>query len=876
MRSRARRPKNSSIPPTETDASANPATPDPRSTSDSAPPSPTSPRCPHVHVCGDLAELQLILDRQDLPDHVDPQLAAYRKLRGFVRRVAAGGAWSLSDFVRSALRDIWRSNADFKISAIWSGDSDAGNAEWQSWLTGDISRAGSLYSVSDQAKNWKIYRSAGGTMIDADAGLPIQFPKPMAGWSVDHSPDDDLGVEPLYRNFSESTAIRGLLRPSSGNSPSGVTSTVLLDPGWPCSLSVWPTKSQVKIAVRFVEGVSKFKGFQELWDQLAEPNLTFFEDEWLPLEKFLDREAEISTESRAVLLVDPKWESRRSDESVGYLVIRTSGNWDVWMSGCTIVTPSDKRDGIQSQRTELRLDGAPAKSVFGFPVSGEIVALLKPDRRPIESIARPLAIVTTVKPIDKEDEDPLTPVQAIWNVAQYGKDDSKIYRLKGSKGYDLPPNWVQQSLKEFEEWRASHPPVAADEKYDSRDQKLTRAIEWGLSRQHKHAKCFPQWFPPRVLNTSADEHPRLFEHLVLLDLNFGFRRHPFQDVIPNVGHSVSKLFWTALSTRVSGSPTANPPSGRLLQNLLNEEATITNELVDEFLHSSASAPDWWYPLIEWALPCFRSTAGTPPAKITGIDARLRQSDPCHGEVAEGITTYDPDKRGWLVCILGRQLPLTESNQCHDTHQWDRNDLWDLLLNLQIEMSAGPNEPTIPHWLFRDRTIVVVSGHLLRANGAKISHRLSWEHTALDCVRELEDNPRFRPLSYFRHVIVRFGCAGAVYLHRGRNSDGREIVSKSLFFDATAKSGFHRDPFEEGQVLGNNSIFAARILQHVLEFAPSQEGASSIIRSAIRQAIIDCQLLHKNGYGNAFSENDGIRFPASQPFEVLFNPLSTNK
>ena len=71
---------------------------------------------PHIHVMGDLARLSIFLENSLLPDHFDT-LAPYRKMWGFVRRTLRGGAWELCEFMRAAMRDVWRTNLPFECDA---------------------------------------------------------------------------------------------------------------------------------------------------------------------------------------------------------------------------------------------------------------------------------------------------------------------------------------------------------------------------------------------------------------------------------------------------------------------------------------------------------------------------------------------------------------------------------------------------------------------------------------------------------------------------------------------------------------------------------------------------------------------------------------
>jgi hypothetical protein len=170
--------------------------------------------------------------------------------------------------------------------------------------------------------------------------------------------------------------------------------------------------------------------------------------------------------------------------------------------------------------------------------------------------------------------------------------------------------------------------------------------------------------------------------------------------------------------------------------------------------------------------------------------------------------------------------------------------------------------------FTRNTIVVVSGQLLRATGAKISHRLSWERTAVDLVRQLQVPP-FSELKRFRHLIVRFGCSAAVHVF---NTPSKSTAR--IYYDATITAGFLRTPQKDGRVIGFNSVFAARILTAVTEM-PREDDEVPAIEHAIRRAIVDCQELYKKGFGASFKDESGFRIDYSAPAEVLFSRTSLN-
>jgi hypothetical protein len=95
----------------------------------------------------------------------------------------------------------------------------------------------------------------------------------------------------------------------------------------------------------------------------------------------------------------------------------------------------------------------------------------------------------------------------------------------------------------------------------------------------------------------------------------------------------------------------------------------------------------------------------------------------------------------------------------------------------------------------------------------------------------------------------------------------------LFYDATAKDGFHRDLTRNGQVIGANSVFAATLLRSLLHDPTSKVPTASEqdrVHTGIRQAIVDCQRLYDLGYGNSFDDFDSEQIDYAAPQRVLFD------
>jgi hypothetical protein len=136
----------------------------------------------------------------------------------------------------------------------------------------------------------------------------------------------------------------------------------------------------------------------------------------------------------------------------------------------------------------------------------------------------------------------------------------------------------------------------------------------------------------------------------------------------------------------------------------------------------------------------------------------------------------------------------------------------------------------------DRLVVVVSANDLRAEGLKISRRLSWERTAMDFVWQIASNPRHVALANSANLVVRFGIDGAVHYTR---SEGR--VESRLYYDpAVAEDGFADDC--PGEMAGFTSAFVASLAARV-----AKEGLSGV-GEGIRDGLRSSRALFRRGFG----------------------------
>lgn len=121
---------------------------------------------------------------------------------------------------------------------------------------------------------------------------------------------------------------------------------------------------------------------------------------------------------------------------------------------------------------------------------------------------------------------------------------------------------------------------------------------------------------------------------------------------------------------------------------------------------------------------------------------------------------------------------------------------------------------------RDRLTVIVNARDLRASGADISYRLSWEHTAETFFNQIQKNTGIRPLTLCTTLIVRFGVEGVILYQRVKDKE-----TARLFYDpATTEDGFFsRYP---GSMHGMFCAFAAGFSRILLDSDTPDDGILS--------------------------------------------------
>ena len=164
----------------------------------------------------------------------------------------------------------------------------------------------------------------------------------------------------------------------------------------------------------------------------------------------------------------------------------------------------------------------------------------------------------------------------------------------------------------------------------------------------------------------------------------------------------------------------------------------------------------------------------------------------------------------------------------------------------IDIPKGDATPALWDFLqkqFNDRLISIVSANALRNAGAIISRRISWEATAEDFAKNVDEVPSLRQ---FNHLLVRFGVTGVIHLNRHNNRS----YSYKLYYDQLATDGVFRDREKEGNIIGGNSIMSAWLaLKASEENGGSLQGnLDNLIDQSSACMIKSFQIFYRHGYG----------------------------
>ncbi len=144
---------------------------------------------------------------------------------------------------------------------------------------------------------------------------------------------------------------------------------------------------------------------------------------------------------------------------------------------------------------------------------------------------------------------------------------------------------------------------------------------------------------------------------------------------------------------------------------------------------------------------------------------------------------------------------------------------------------------------RDRLIVVLTTADLRRENLRVSKGISWERTAIDLYREINESPSLLNLRDARHVIVVLDGEGAFWMERSKDDSTRKF---HLIFDP--EHMVHEEWADsiglKGGTYGFGSCFTSAIAAHMAMF----KGIADITSQAIQQALRTMRILRIAGHG----------------------------
>ncbi|CAH0022662.1 unnamed protein product [Clonostachys rhizophaga] len=132
-------------------------------------------------------------------------------------------------------------------------------------------------------------------------------------------------------------------------------------------------------------------------------------------------------------------------------------------------------------------------------------------------------------------------------------------------------------------------------------------------------------------------------------------------------------------------------------------------------------------------------------------------------------------------------------------------------------------------------IVIVDADDLRAEGVELSRHLSWERTADDFVRNIASNGEHGTVVSCAHLIVRFGCEGAIYYQGQKKS-----LATLLCSSEKAEGNFIQSQSEP--MVGLSTAFTAGLVSSLakdksLATSDTQSQGRDCIHTLIKRGIV---------------------------------------
>jgi hypothetical protein len=178
---------------------------------------------------------------------------------------------------------------------------------------------------------------------------------------------------------------------------------------------------------------------------------------------------------------------------------------------------------------------------------------------------------------------------------------------------------------------------------------------------------------------------------------------------------------------------------------------------------------------------------------------------------------------------------------------------------------------------RKNLMVIVAADELRRDGAAISRGFSWEQTLNDLCTELDHNPEFRPLLQFpQHLIVTFGCVGAVWFSAprcGHVESCRAADRATLVYDPTLPEGGYKTLLQDSnRVYGHLNTFSAAIAVTLAAHCTtkSSDSLDDLLPVALGRGLAACRKLRLLGRGEVKESPPAL--PINQLKEIV-NPFA---
>jgi hypothetical protein len=200
------------------------------------------------------------------------------------------------------------------------------------------------------------------------------------------------------------------------------------------------------------------------------------------------------------------------------------------------------------------------------------------------------------------------------------------------------------------------------------------------------------------------------------------------------------------------------------------------------------------------------------------------------------TWYESKSRGEAETVVVEGPTSTEQNiqKCSEWLKEVRGNKF--IYKMTRPLARGPIWDYIRRRNAGTQTelLVIVDANDLRAEGLDISRHLSWESTAQTFVKYAESTHWLNSLIYCPHLIVLFGCEGAIHCKEGKES--------TLFFDPENAEGDFASRHSRGMVDVTGAFIAG-----LASSISKKQDIDAVLPSAIMQGLTSARRLVEEGF-----------------------------